>query len=138
MVNVIPPGHVDEVHVVETNQHDDVPVVPETVLVDKDEDPKEDEFKEKEDPQEENYNMEIDIEEDENEPELTYPYEEVDPLSPLPPASKSEPNHEIEVENPIKHEDETVPASVHKVGWLLFRDDCVVARRRMHWLRRKE
>ncbi|GKF79321.1 hypothetical protein Tco_0234889, partial [Tanacetum coccineum] len=26
-----------------------------------------------------------------NEPELTYPYEEVDPLNPLPPASESEP-----------------------------------------------
>ncbi|GJZ52459.1 hypothetical protein Tco_0606974, partial [Tanacetum coccineum] len=36
--------------------------------------------------------MEIDIEEDENEPELTYPYEEVDPLNPSPPASESEPD----------------------------------------------
>nr|GEY66812.1 reverse transcriptase domain-containing protein [Tanacetum cinerariifolium] len=33
--------------------------------------------------------MEVDIEEDENEPELTYPYKEVDPLNPLPPASES-------------------------------------------------
>ncbi|GJY75846.1 hypothetical protein Tco_0480962 [Tanacetum coccineum] len=60
--------------------------------------------------------MEVDIEEDENELELTYPYEEVDPLNPLPPASESEPKDVIEVENPIEHEDETVPASVHKVG----------------------
>ncbi|GJU91041.1 putative reverse transcriptase domain-containing protein [Tanacetum coccineum] len=52
---------------------------------------------------------EIDIEEDENEPELTYPYEEVDPLNPSPPASESEPDDEIKVENLIKHEDETVP-----------------------------
>ncbi|GKE51204.1 hypothetical protein Tco_1486360, partial [Tanacetum coccineum] len=77
--------------------------------VDEDEDPKED-------PQEEEDDMEVDIEEDENEPELTYPYEEVDPLNPPPPASESEPEDVIEVENPIKHEDETVPASVHEVG----------------------
>ncbi|GKA24266.1 hypothetical protein Tco_0710299 [Tanacetum coccineum] len=47
MVNVIPPDHVDDVPVVEPNQHDDVP---EPVLVDEDEDSKEDEFRE-EDPQ---------------------------------------------------------------------------------------
>nr|GEZ03439.1 hypothetical protein [Tanacetum cinerariifolium] len=40
----------------------------------------------------------------------------MDPLNPLPPASKSEPEDAIEVENPIKHEDEIVPASVHEVG----------------------
>nr|GEX95185.1 hypothetical protein [Tanacetum cinerariifolium] len=60
--------------------------------------------------------MEVDIEEDENEPELTYPYEEVDPLNPPSPASESEPEDVIEVENTIKHEDETVPASVYDVG----------------------
>ncbi|GJY95224.1 putative reverse transcriptase domain-containing protein [Tanacetum coccineum] len=98
MVNVIPPDHVDDVPVVEPNQHDDVPVVPEPVLVDEDEDPKEDEFEEEEDPQEEEDDM------------------EVDPLNPLPPASESEPEDAIEVENPIEHEDETVPASVHEVG----------------------
>nr|GEW73633.1 hypothetical protein [Tanacetum cinerariifolium] len=76
MVNVIPPDHVDKVPDVELNQHDDVPVVPEPVLVNEDEDPKEDEFKKEEDPQEEEDDMEIDIKEDENEPELTYPYEE--------------------------------------------------------------
>ncbi|GKD37746.1 putative reverse transcriptase domain-containing protein [Tanacetum coccineum] len=108
MVNVIPPDHVNDVLVVEPNQHDDVPVVPEPVLVDEDEDPEEDEFKEEED------DMEVDIEEDENEPELTYPYEEVDPLNPPPHAFESEPDDEIEVENLIEHEDETVPASVHK------------------------
>nr|GEX63730.1 putative ribonuclease H-like domain-containing protein [Tanacetum cinerariifolium] len=85
MVNVIPPDHVDEVPAVELNQHDDVHVVPEPVL------------------------------EDENKPELTYPHKEVDPLNPSPPAFESEPNDEIKVENPIKHEDETVPASVHEV-----------------------
>ncbi|GJV96706.1 putative reverse transcriptase domain-containing protein [Tanacetum coccineum] len=52
----------------------------------------------------------------ENEHELTYPYKEVDPLNPPPPASESEPKDVIEVENPIEHEDETVPASVHEVG----------------------
>ncbi|GJU91986.1 hypothetical protein Tco_1304409 [Tanacetum coccineum] len=84
--------------------------------LDEDEDPEEDEFEEEEDPQEEEDDMEVDIEEDENEPELTYPYEEVDPLNPPPPASESEPEDAIEVENPIEHEDETVPASVHEVG----------------------
>nr|GEX45086.1 putative reverse transcriptase domain-containing protein [Tanacetum cinerariifolium] len=48
----------------------------------------------------------------ENEPELTYPYEEVDPLNPLVPASESEPEDVTEVENTIEHEDENVPASV--------------------------
>ncbi|GKD62377.1 putative reverse transcriptase domain-containing protein [Tanacetum coccineum] len=78
--------------------------------------PEEDEFEEEEDPQEDKDDMEIDIKEDENEPELTYPYEEVDPLNPPPPASESEPDDEIEVENPIEHEDETVPVSVYEVG----------------------
>ncbi|GJU64491.1 hypothetical protein Tco_1246326 [Tanacetum coccineum] len=41
--------------------------------------------------QEEEDDIEDDIEEYENEPELAYPYEEVDHLIPLPPASKSEP-----------------------------------------------
>ncbi|GJV60656.1 hypothetical protein Tco_1466756 [Tanacetum coccineum] len=116
MVNVIPPDHVDDVPIVEPNQHDDVPVVPEPVLVDEDEDLEEEEFEEEEEPQEEEDDMEVDIEEDENEPELTYPYEEVDPLNPPPPASESEPEDVIEVENTIEHEDETVPASVHEVG----------------------
>nr|GEV47715.1 hypothetical protein [Tanacetum cinerariifolium] len=115
MVNVIPPNHVDDVHVVEPDQHDDVPVIPEYVLADEDEDPEEDEFKEEEDPQEEEEDMEVDIEEDENDPELTYPYEETDPLNPPPPASESEPDDAIEVENPIEHEDETLPARVHEV-----------------------
>nr|GEV56874.1 hypothetical protein [Tanacetum cinerariifolium] len=116
MVNVIPPDHVDDVPVVELNQYDDVPIVLEPILVDEDEDPKEDEFEEEEDPQEEKDDMEVDIEEDGNEPELTYPYEEVDPLIPSPPVSKSEPKDTIEVENSIEHEDETIPASVHEVG----------------------
>nr|GEW07558.1 hypothetical protein [Tanacetum cinerariifolium] len=60
--------------------------------------------------------MEVDIVEDGNEPELTFLYEKVDPLNPLPPASESEPEDAIEAENPIEHEDETVPASIHKVG----------------------
>ncbi|GJY87669.1 hypothetical protein Tco_0502297 [Tanacetum coccineum] len=76
----------------------------------------EDEFEEEEDPQEEEDDMEVNIEEDENEPKLTYPYEKVDPLNPLPSASESEPDDEIEVENPIEHEDENVPVSVYEVG----------------------
>ncbi|GKG29669.1 hypothetical protein Tco_0419567, partial [Tanacetum coccineum] len=116
MVNVIPPDHVDDVHVVKRNQHDDVPVVPEPVLVNEDEDPEEDEFEEEEIPQEEEDDIEVDNEEDENELELTYPYEEGDPLNPPTPASELEHENAIEVENMIEHEDETVPASVHKVG----------------------
>nr|GEZ79843.1 hypothetical protein [Tanacetum cinerariifolium] len=37
-------------HVFEPKQHDDVHVVPEPVLVDEDEDPKEDEFEEEDGP----------------------------------------------------------------------------------------
>nr|GEV96797.1 putative reverse transcriptase domain-containing protein [Tanacetum cinerariifolium] len=78
-----------------------------------------DEFEEEQDPQEEEDDIEIDIEEDENEPELTYSYKEVDPLNPSSPAYKFEPDDEIEVENPIKHEDETIPTSVHKMAHAL-------------------
>ncbi|GJX51435.1 uncharacterized mitochondrial protein-like protein [Tanacetum coccineum] len=63
--------------------------------------------------------MEIDIEEDENEPELTYPYEEVDPLNPPSPASESEPDDEIKVENLIEHEDKTVLVSVYETAHAL-------------------
>ncbi|GJY87675.1 putative reverse transcriptase domain-containing protein [Tanacetum coccineum] len=116
MVNIIPPDHVDDVPVVEPNQHDDVPIFLEPVLVDKDEDPEEEEFEEEEEPlEEEEDDMKVDIEEDENEPELTYPYEEVDPLNPLPPASESEPEDVNEVEDTIEHEDKTVPASVYEI-----------------------
>ncbi|GKC86478.1 putative reverse transcriptase domain-containing protein, partial [Tanacetum coccineum] len=77
--------------------------------------PKEEEFKEEEeDPQEDEDDMEIDIKEDENEPKLACPYEETDSLNPPPPASESELDNEIEVENLIKHEDETVPVSVYE------------------------
>ncbi|GJT12745.1 hypothetical protein Tco_0859787 [Tanacetum coccineum] len=79
-------------------------------------DPEEDKFKEEKEPQEEEDDMEVDIEEDENESELTCPYEEVDPLNPSPFASESEPDNEIEVENSIEHEDETIPVSVYEVG----------------------
>nr|GEX58891.1 putative reverse transcriptase domain-containing protein [Tanacetum cinerariifolium] len=116
MVNEIPPNHVDDVPVVEPDQHDDVLVILEPVFYDEDEDPEEDEFEEEEDPQEEEDDIEIDIEEYENETELTYPYEEIDPINPPPPASESEPKDAIEVENPIVHEDEIIPASVYEVG----------------------
>ncbi|GKE50539.1 hypothetical protein Tco_1481797 [Tanacetum coccineum] len=121
MVNVIPPDHDHDVPVVELNQHDDVPVIPEPVLEDEDEDTEEDKFEEEEDPQEDEDDMEIDIEEDKNEPELTYPYEEVDPLNPPLPASEFEPDNEIEVENLIKHEDETVPVSVYEMTHALVK-----------------
>ncbi|GJV85058.1 hypothetical protein Tco_1524956 [Tanacetum coccineum] len=116
MANVIPPDHVDDLPVVEPNQPDDVPVILEPVLVDEDEDPKEEEFKEEEEPQEEEEDMDIDDKEDENEPKLTFSYEEADPLNPPPPASDSEPEDAIEVEDTVEPEDETVPASVHEVG----------------------
>ncbi|GKB74527.1 hypothetical protein Tco_0935939, partial [Tanacetum coccineum] len=116
IVNVIPSDHVDDIPVLEPNQHDNVPIVPEPVLVYEDEDPEEEEFEEEEEPQEEKDDMEVDIEEDENEPELTYPYEEVDPLNPPPPASDSEPEDVIEVEETVESEEETVLASVHEVG----------------------
>nr|GEY07211.1 hypothetical protein [Tanacetum cinerariifolium] len=114
MVNVIPPDHVDDLPIVEPNQHDDVPAIPKPVLVDEDEDLKKEEFKEEEEPQEEEGYMEVDIEEDENKPKLTYPYEEVDPLNPLPPASESKPEDVIEVEDMVEPGDETVLASVHE------------------------
>ncbi|GJS49005.1 putative reverse transcriptase domain-containing protein [Tanacetum coccineum] len=114
MANV---NHDDEVPVVELNQHNDVPVVLGPVLEDKDEDPEEEEFKEEEeDPQEEEDDMEVDIKEYENEPKLTYPYEETNSLNPSPPASESEPDDEIKVENLIEHEDKTVLGSVYEVG----------------------
>nr|GFB86958.1 hypothetical protein [Tanacetum cinerariifolium] len=40
----------------------------------------------------------------------------VDPLNPPPLDSKSEPEDVIKVEDTVKFEDETVPASVHEVG----------------------
>nr|GEW82590.1 putative reverse transcriptase domain-containing protein [Tanacetum cinerariifolium] len=104
MVNVIPPDHMDRVPVVEPNQHDNVHVVPEPVLVDKDEDPKEDEFEEEEDPKKEEDDMEINIEEDKNEPELTYPYEDMDPLN-------------------LRRMLLRGTLTLCLVGWLLFRDD---------------
>nr|GEY71722.1 hypothetical protein [Tanacetum cinerariifolium] len=116
MVNVIPPDHVDNVPVVEPNQHDDVLVVLGPVLVDEDEDLEEDEFEEKENLLKEEDDVEVDIEEDENEPELTYPYKEVDPLNPSPPAFESEREDVTEAKNLIEHEDETVPISVYEVG----------------------
>ncbi|GJR85086.1 putative reverse transcriptase domain-containing protein [Tanacetum coccineum] len=118
MVNVIPPDHDHDVPVIGSNQHDDASVVLKPVLEYEDEDPEEDEFKEEEDPQEDEDDIEIDIKEDENEPKLTYPYEEVDPLNPPPPAFESEPDDEIKIENPIEHEDETIPVSVYEVGEL--------------------
>nr|GEW87945.1 hypothetical protein [Tanacetum cinerariifolium]GEW87947.1 hypothetical protein [Tanacetum cinerariifolium] len=119
MVNLIPPDHVDDVPVVDPNQHDDVLVVLDPILIDEDEDPKEEEFKKEEEPQEEEHqeeedDMEVDIKEDNNDPELTHLYEEVDPLNPSPPTSESEPEDVIEVKDTVESKDETVPASVHK------------------------
>ncbi|GJW46512.1 hypothetical protein Tco_0078158 [Tanacetum coccineum] len=105
----------DDVPVVEPNQHDDVPVILEPVLEDEDEDP-EGEFKEEEESQKKGEDdIGVDIEVDENEPELTYHYEEVDPLNPPSPASESEPEDVNEVDDTIEHGDETVPTSVHEV-----------------------
>ncbi|GJX92405.1 hypothetical protein Tco_0345731 [Tanacetum coccineum] len=116
IVNVIPPDHVDDVPVVEPNQHDDVPIVPEPIIEDEDKDPEEEEIEKEEDPQEEDDDREVDIEEDKDEPELTYPYEEMESLNPLPPASDSEPDDEIEVEDAVEPEIKTIPVSVYEVG----------------------
>ncbi|GJX70916.1 hypothetical protein Tco_0308087 [Tanacetum coccineum] len=89
------------------------------VPLDEDEDLEEEEFKEEVEPQEEEEeeeDMDIEYEEDENEPELTSPYEEEDPLNPLPPASDSIPEDVIKVEDTAEPDDKTVPASVHEVG----------------------
>nr|GEZ42901.1 hypothetical protein [Tanacetum cinerariifolium] len=101
---------------VEPNQPNDVSVVPEPVLVDEDEDPKEEDFKEEEESQEEEDDMEVDIKEDDYEPELTYPYEKVDHLNPLPPASNSEPVDVIKVDDTVEFEDKIVLIRVHEVG----------------------
>ncbi|GJZ24808.1 hypothetical protein Tco_0562267 [Tanacetum coccineum] len=104
MVNVIPPN-------------DDVPAIPEPALVDEDEEPgEEEEFKEKE-PQEEE-DIEVCIKKDENEPELTFPYEEMDPLNPPPPASdfESENVDVVETEDMAESKDAIVPASVYEKG----------------------
>ncbi|GJW35190.1 putative reverse transcriptase domain-containing protein [Tanacetum coccineum] len=85
MVNEIPPDHVNDVPVVEPNQHDDAPVVPEPVLVDEDEDPKEDEFEERRSFKRKKIDMESDI------------------------------RKKNENKNQIESEDETVPASVYEV-----------------------
>nr|GEV02189.1 putative reverse transcriptase domain-containing protein [Tanacetum cinerariifolium] len=74
IVNVIPPHYIDDVPIVEPNQHDNVPVVPEPVLVDEDEDPEE-EFEEEEEPQEEEDDMESEPE-DVNEVENTIEHED--------------------------------------------------------------
>ncbi|GKE38074.1 hypothetical protein Tco_1461479, partial [Tanacetum coccineum] len=66
-------------------------------------------------PQEEE-EVEVDIEEEENEPELTFLYKEADPLHSLPPASDSESDDVVEVENVVEDEDGTVPDSVYEVG----------------------
>ncbi|GJT64311.1 hypothetical protein Tco_1015791 [Tanacetum coccineum] len=103
--------------VVEPNQPDAILIIPESVLVDEDEDPKEEEFEEEEEPQEKEEDM------------------EVDPFNPPSPASESEPEDVIEVEDTVEPEDETV--LLVSIRLLHFRDDCVVARRRMHWSKRK-
>ncbi|GJX84784.1 hypothetical protein Tco_0335558 [Tanacetum coccineum] len=96
-VNLIPPNYVDDVPVVEPNQHDDVPVVLGHFMIFSDE--------------------ELESRKMENEPECGLTLRvEVIPINPPPPASESEPEDAIEVANPIEHEDETVPASVHEVG----------------------
>ncbi|GJS80639.1 putative reverse transcriptase domain-containing protein [Tanacetum coccineum] len=80
--------------------------------------PVEDEFMEEEDPQEEDMIIGIFIH-CWKIPEVDGVREEVDPLNPPPPASESEPDDEIEIENPIEHEDETVPVSVYETAHAL-------------------
>ncbi|GJT34487.1 hypothetical protein Tco_0924906 [Tanacetum coccineum] len=94
MVNVFPPNHVDDLT-------DPALAIPEPALVEL---------------QEEEEDMEVDIKEEEHELELIFPYVEADPLSPPPPASDSEFEDVVEVEDMVKPEDDTLPNSVHKVG----------------------
>ncbi|GJQ96493.1 hypothetical protein Tco_0007632 [Tanacetum coccineum] len=58
--------------------------------------------------------MEVDIREEEKDPELSFPYEEVVPLNPPPPASNSKFEDVVEVEDMVELEDETVPNSVYE------------------------
>ncbi|GJW65520.1 zinc finger, CCHC-type containing protein [Tanacetum coccineum] len=115
MANIIPPDHVDDLP-------DPALAIPEPALVDENEEPEEEEeFEdeeefEEENPQEKEYDMEVDIEEEENEPELIFPYVKANLLNPLPPASDSENEDVIEVEDTVDPKDETVPASVYEVG----------------------
>nr|GEZ65374.1 retrovirus-related Pol polyprotein from transposon TNT 1-94 [Tanacetum cinerariifolium] len=93
----------------------------EPVIVDENEEPKEEEFEdeadfEEEEPQEEEEDMEVDIKEEKNEQELIFPYVEADPLNPPPPAFDSEPKDVVKVEDTIELEDETVSNTVHEVG----------------------
>ncbi|GJV29539.1 hypothetical protein Tco_1385987 [Tanacetum coccineum] len=76
----------------------------------------EEEFEEEEPQEEEEEDMEVDVVEEENESELTFPYEEADPLNPPPPASDSESEDVVEVEDVVEPKDETVPNSVQEVG----------------------
>ncbi|GKE53887.1 hypothetical protein Tco_1489043 [Tanacetum coccineum] len=86
VVNAIPPDHVDDVPVVEPNQHDNVLNILEPVLVDEDEDPKEEEFKEEEEPQEE----------EDSEPEDVIEVEDtVEPEDAIVPASVHEVGNEV-------------------------------------------
>ncbi|GKE75276.1 hypothetical protein Tco_1537317, partial [Tanacetum coccineum] len=115
MANVIPPDHVDDLP-------DPALIIPEPALVNENEEPEEEEeFEdeeefEEEEPQEKEDDMEVDIVEEENKPKLIFPYVEADPLNPPPPASDSEPEDVIEVEDTVDPEDVTVLASVHEVG----------------------
>ncbi|GJT10567.1 putative reverse transcriptase domain-containing protein [Tanacetum coccineum] len=122
MVNVFPPCHVNDLPEVEPNQPDLALAIPEPTLVDENEEPEEEEEEfeeeefEEEEPQEEGEDKKVDNGEEENEPELMFSYEEVNPLNPAPPASDSEFEDVVEVEDIIEPEDETVLNSIHVVG----------------------
>nr|GEU62895.1 hypothetical protein [Tanacetum cinerariifolium] len=107
MVNVIPPNHVNDVPVVEPDQHDDVPVVLEHVLVNEDEDPEEEEFEE----EKTNKSREIFIG-----LEFELMIVGIKRLYDDLRVTADQVYDVIEAENPIEHEDETVPASIHEVG----------------------
>nr|GEV12727.1 hypothetical protein [Tanacetum cinerariifolium] len=112
MVNVIPPNHVNDVPVVEPDQHDDVPVVLEHVSVNEDEDPEEDEFEEEKTNKSREISIGLDF-------ELMSSIKLVVGIKRLYDdlrVTADQVYDAIEAENPIEHEDEIVPASVHKVG----------------------
>ncbi|GJS22060.1 hypothetical protein Tco_0450692 [Tanacetum coccineum] len=124
----ISPNHVND-------QPDLAPAIPKPALVDENEELEEDkeEFEEEEfeeeEPQEEEEDIKVDIREEENKLELTFSYEEVDPLNPLPPASDSEFEDVVKVEDMVEPEDENFPISVHKVASVHSRDGACSGRK---------
>nr|GEY05526.1 retrotransposable element Tf2 [Tanacetum cinerariifolium] len=109
MANVNHP-HDPDLPVVEPNQPDVVPAIPEPDPVEKE--PQEEE--ETQGGEELNDEMDVDVDNEANEPELTFPYEEANPPNPPPPASDSEIEDVVESEDMVEYENAIVPTSVYE------------------------